>query len=66
MEVFGILEEAGLVPAGTASRMTPIVGLRNRIVHLYERIEARRVYEILTEPRNDLREILALLLAAGD
>jgi uncharacterized protein YutE (UPF0331/DUF86 family) len=64
--VFERLEEAGLLPPGTAARIGPIVGFRNRVVHLYGRIDERRVFEILTKHRRDLVEVLDLLLAIGD
>lgn len=63
-EIFEGLEQAGFLPAGTARRAAPIVGFRNRIVHLYDRIDEERVFEILTVHRRDLVEILDLLLAA--
>ena len=53
-EVFERLEHAGLVPAGTAAEVA---------VHLYDRVDASRVYEILTTHRSDLPRILKLLLA---
>lgn len=63
-EIFERIEEAGLLPAGTAQRVAPIIGFRNRVVHLYDRIDERRVYEILVEHRRDLAELLDPLLAA--
>jgi len=65
-EVFERLEQAGLVPAGTAARAAPIVGFRNRIVHLYDRVDERRVYEVLTQHRRDVPELLDLVLAILD
>lgn len=62
-EVFQRLEEAGLLPAGTAARVAPIVGFRNRIVHLYDRVDTRRVYEILTLHRQDLPKLMHQLLS---
>jgi uncharacterized protein YutE (UPF0331/DUF86 family) len=41
-----------------------VIGFRNRVVHLYERVDEARVYEILTEHRSDLATILDALLAA--
>lgn len=60
--LFETLEERGLLPGGTAARVAPIVGFRNRIVHLYDRVDERRVYEILVAHRHDIAEILDLLL----
>lgn len=62
-EVFERLEEAGKLPAGTAQRCIPIVGFRNRVVHLYDRVDARFVFAVLTESRRDLAVLLDLLLA---
>ncbi len=61
-EVFERLEEAGHLPAGSAKRFAPIVGFRNRVVHLYDRVDARIVYRILCDCRQDLTELLQLLL----
>jgi uncharacterized protein YutE (UPF0331/DUF86 family) len=60
------LENDGALPAGTAERFAPLFAFRNRVVHLYDRVDARRVYEILTEHRQDIAELLDLLLAIPD
>jgi uncharacterized protein YutE (UPF0331/DUF86 family) len=65
-EIFERLEEAGRLPAGSARRMAPIVGFRNRVVHLYDRIDEHRLYQILTVHRRELIEVLDLLLAAAE
>jgi uncharacterized protein YutE (UPF0331/DUF86 family) len=62
-EVFERLESDGRLPAGTAARAAPIVGFRNRVVHLYDRIDASVVHRILTEDRPDLAKLLDELLA---
>lgn len=58
------LELAGLLPVGSAERFAPVVGFRNRVVHLYDRIDPEIVYRILTENRADLRDLGALLVKA--
>ncbi|MEM9696095.1 MAG: HepT-like ribonuclease domain-containing protein [Myxococcota bacterium] len=65
-EVLERLEEARLLPAGAALRFRPIVGFRNRVVHLYDRIDPEIVYRVVTEDRGDLMELLRLLLAAHE
>lgn len=65
-EVLERLEDAGHLPSGSAKRFAPIVGFRNRVVHLYDRIDEHRVYEILTSHRHDLVELLDMLLAAAE
>ena len=64
--MFERLEEAGLLPAGTAAEIAPIVGFGNRVVHLYDRVDAKRVYEILTQHRSDLPKLLHAMLAIED
>lgn len=65
-EAFVHLEAARLLPPGTAAMAAPIVGFRNRVVHLYDRVDDARVYEILTEHRGDLELLLDRLLACLD
>jgi uncharacterized protein YutE (UPF0331/DUF86 family) len=60
------LETTGHIPAGSSSRFGPMVSFRNRVVHLYDRIDPRRVHRILRENRTDLRVLLELLLALLD
>ena len=62
-EIFEHLEEAGLLSAGSAARFAPVIGFRNRIVHLYDRIDERRVYDILVHHRQDLAKMLDQLLS---
>lgn len=62
VEVLERLEVAGALPAGTAARYRPLIGFRNRVVHLYDRIDPDIVYSIVTRNRDDLRALLGLLL----
>ncbi|MEQ9319693.1 MAG: DUF86 domain-containing protein [Polyangiaceae bacterium] len=62
-EVLERLEEAGALPPDSSLRFRPIVGFRNRVVHLYDRIDPEIVYRVLVEDRGDLVELLDLLLA---
>ncbi|HEY4158780.1 MAG TPA: DUF86 domain-containing protein, partial [Polyangiaceae bacterium] len=55
------LEAAGLLPEGAAKRFAPIVGFRNRVVHLYDRVDPQIVYRILTQNRADLTDLTKLL-----
>ncbi|HLV21456.1 MAG TPA: DUF86 domain-containing protein, partial [Polyangiaceae bacterium] len=58
------LEHSGLLPAGSSARFAPVVGFRNRFVHLYDRVDAQIVYRILTEDRGGIEELARLLVAA--
>jgi uncharacterized protein YutE (UPF0331/DUF86 family) len=62
-EILERLEADGRLPEGSARRFTPLVGFRNRVVHLYDRIDPRIVYRIVTERRGDVLDLLELLLA---
>jgi uncharacterized protein YutE (UPF0331/DUF86 family) len=66
LDVVQTLEDAGLMPTGSTERFRPMIGFRNRVVHLYDRLDPAIVYRILTEERGDLRDLLALLLRAAD
>lgn len=65
-EVLEILERNAQVPVGTAQRYAPLFAFRNRVVHLYDRIDAGRIYEILRDNRRDLAVLADLLLAIPD
>lgn len=63
-EVLSILEEAGALPEGADARFGPIVGFRNRVVHLYDRVDPEIAYRVLREDRGDIEALLSLLLEA--
>jgi uncharacterized protein YutE (UPF0331/DUF86 family) len=63
-EILERLEAAGILPVGATLRFGPIFGFRNRVVHLYDRIDPEIVYRVLTSERGDLVELLRLLLDA--
>lgn len=64
IDILSSLEESGHLPEGSSLRFRPILGFRNRVVHLYDRIDEKIVYRILTEEREDLTDLLELLLDA--
>jgi uncharacterized protein YutE (UPF0331/DUF86 family) len=65
-DILAALERDGTLPSGTADRFSPLFAFRNRVVHLYDRVDPQRVYEILTLHRQDLAALLDLLLAIPD
>lgn len=65
-DVLQKLELEGHLPPGSAKRFGPIFGFRNRIVHMYDHVDERIVYRLLTEERGELAELLQLLLAISD
>jgi uncharacterized protein YutE (UPF0331/DUF86 family) len=65
-DILTALETDGAVPAGTADRFAPLFAFRNRVVHLYDRVDSKIVYDILVNHRQDLAALLDLLLAIPD
>jgi len=65
-EILERLEGGNALPAGSAARFGAIFGFRNRVVHLYERIDPEIVFRILSEERGELEELARMLLAALD
>jgi uncharacterized protein YutE (UPF0331/DUF86 family) len=65
-DILVVLEGDGALPRGAAARYAPLFAFRNRVVHLYDRVDPQRVYEILTLHRQDLAALLDLLLAIPD
>lgn len=65
-DILTALEGDGALPRGTADRYAPLFAFRNRAVLLYDRVDARRVFDILTQHRPDIAALLDLLLAIPD
>ncbi len=53
-DAFTVLEERGILDARLAERMRALVGLRNRLVHLYAEVDDSRVHRALSEGLSDL------------
>ncbi len=58
------LERAGKLPVGSATRFGRTFAFRNRIVHLYDRVDAAVVYAIVRDDLGDLEELARLYLDA--
>jgi uncharacterized protein YutE (UPF0331/DUF86 family) len=56
-EILERLEAAGRLPPGSAARFGRIFAFRNRIVHLYDRIDDDVVHAIVTHDLGDLEEL---------
>lgn len=65
-DVLEALEAGGQLPAGSADRFGPMFSFRNRVVHLYDRVDPKIVFRILTEDRRDLKELLLLFVSKLD
>lgn len=53
-DAFTVLEEEGIIDAELAERMRALAGLRNRLVHVYEKVDDRIVHESLGAGLDDL------------
>ncbi len=60
------LERAGKLHAGEAQRFGKLFAFRNRIVHLYDRVDDAVVISILRHDLGDLEELASRYLAALD
>jgi len=60
-EVFLILEEKGLFPSEYIALMDKMIGMRNLIVHGYNRIDDALLYAILRKNLGDIKRVRACL-----
>ncbi len=58
-EIFRRLGEAGLLPAERVQTYAQMVRFRNLLVHLYQEVDAERVYEVLQNDLGDVRRFIA-------
>lgn len=58
---FAILGENNILPSDFAERITPIVGLRNRLVHRYERIDRKLALEMVYKEKEDFKMYIKLI-----
>lgn len=54
-DCFTVLQEIGVLPADLAERLRRMARFRNLLVHLYWKVDNRRVHRILREDLDDLR-----------
>ena len=61
-EVIDILMEHGLLKAGQRDRYISMIQFRNRIVHFYNDIDLKVLFQILQEELIDIRELYGKLI----
>jgi uncharacterized protein YutE (UPF0331/DUF86 family) len=61
-DIITALRDAGLIDAATADDYVRMVAFRNRVVHLYNRIDPALVYEILQKHLGDLQALQQVLV----
>jgi uncharacterized protein YutE (UPF0331/DUF86 family) len=59
---FGILREAGILPAELAERLQRMARFRNLLVHMYWKIDYGHVFEVLHTDLDDLRAFARAVL----
>lgn len=57
-ECFGILGEAGMLNAELVENLQRMARFRNMLVHVYWEVDYERVYDILQENLDDLRQFV--------
>ena len=65
-EIIEILKDAEYIPAEKAKTYITMVQFRNRIVHFYNHIDKKLLYDILTNELDDIKEFYAILLKVID
>jgi len=63
-EVFQILEEKGIFPLEFIPLVDKMIGMRNIIVHSYNRIDDAIVYGVLKKNLSDIRKLSSILKKA--
>lgn len=58
------LERAGKLPPGSAARFGRVFAFRNRIVHLYDRVDEAVVHDVVVKHTQDIEELARLYIAA--
>jgi uncharacterized protein YutE (UPF0331/DUF86 family) len=61
-DCFAMLGDAGIIPQPLADRLRRMARFRNLLVHMYWKLEYRRVFEVLQNDLDDLREFSAAIL----
>ena len=63
---FALLGEAGIISPGLTERLRSMAKFRNLLVHVYWRVDYRRVHTVMQENLGDLREFVAAIVALLD
>jgi uncharacterized protein YutE (UPF0331/DUF86 family) len=58
-EMFYLLEDSGYINSPLTEKMIKAVGLRNLIVHEYDKIDLKRLFEITLKDTKDINDFLA-------
>jgi uncharacterized protein YutE (UPF0331/DUF86 family) len=59
---FLILAENKILPEEFAGRVAPVVGLRNRLVHRYEKVDVEILLDTIRKSKGDFKEYVKYIL----
>jgi uncharacterized protein YutE (UPF0331/DUF86 family) len=59
---FLILAENKILPEGFSKSMAPVVGLRNRLVHRYEKIDVEILLDTIRKSKDDFKQYVKHIL----
>lgn len=62
-DTFDVLIEIGVIPEQLGENLKKMAKFRNLVVHLYWKIDDRKIYEIIKENLQDIRKFLNLFLS---
>ena len=57
-EMFYLLEDSGYINSQLTEKMIKAVGLRNLIVHEYDKIDLTRLFEIVHKDTKDINDFI--------
>ena len=63
---FQVLSDNKILPEDFALKVAPIVGLRNRLVHRYEKVEPRIFIESFQKGYSDFEEYIKLIISYSE
>lgn len=62
-EIARALGEVGVLDDPEAARLVEIAGFRNRLVHFYQRLTLRELYQVCSQDAGDIETLLGALLS---
>lgn len=61
-DIYKVLEEEGIIDPVLSAKLQEMAQFRNLLVHRYGKIDTRRIFIIMSEDINDVREFVKIVL----
>lgn len=61
-DIYKVLEEEGIIDSILSSKLQEMAQFRNLLVHRYSKIDTRRIFIIMSEDINDVKEFVKMVL----